>query len=85
MKAYRETKALLMRDFSELVKLEGSEPGTQMKHSLKKQEIGHHCYEAEEDLNSADLEWLKLALGIGERKWQEYKSNYIVATTAERK
>ena len=30
--------------------------------------------EAEEDLDTHDLEWLKLALGINEKKWQEYKS-----------
>ena len=74
MKAYRETKAVLTKDFFELVKLEGSDPGAQMKHTLKEQEIGQHCNEAEEDLSSADLEWLKLALGIHERKWQESKA-----------
>jgi len=74
MKAYRETKAVLTKDFFELVKLEGSDPGAQMKHTLKEQEIGQHCNEAEEDLDTHDLEWLKLALGINEKKWQEYKS-----------
>ena len=74
MKAYREIKTVLTKDFFELVKLEGSDPGAQMRHTLKEQEIGQHCTEAEEDLNPADLEWLKLALGINERKWQEYKS-----------
>jgi hypothetical protein len=85
VKAYREAKAILTKDFFELVKLEGSDPDRQLKHSLKEQEIGQHCYEAEEDLNTNDLEWLKLTLGIGERKWQAYKANYVVATMAEEK
>ena len=85
MKAYRETKSLLTKDFAELVKLEGSDPDRQVKHALKKQEIGQHCYEAEEDLSLADLEWLKLTLGIGEKKWQAYKANYVADTTAKRK
>jgi hypothetical protein len=85
VKAYRETKALLMKDFFELVKLEGSEPATQTKHTLKEQEIGQHCYEAEADLNLNDLEWLKLAVGIVERKWQEYIAKYVGTTIAEQK
>lgn len=85
MKEYRETKTVLTRDFFELVKLEGSEPAAQMKHTLKEQEIGQHCYEAEKDLDAHDLEWLKLALGIGERRWQEYKSKYLVTTLAKEK
>ena len=85
MKAYRETKTLLTKDFAELVKLEGSEPGIQMKHTLKEQEIGQHCYQAEADLNPDDLEWLKLALGIDERKWQEYIAKYVATTIAEQK
>jgi hypothetical protein len=82
MKAYRETKTALTKDFFELVKLEGSEPGTQMKHTLKEREIGQHCCEAEADLDTNDLEWLKLALGISEKKWQAYKSNYVATTMA---
>lgn len=85
MKAYRETKALLMKDFFELVKLEGSEPATQIKHTLKEQEIGQHCSQAEADLHPDDLEWLKLALGIDERKWQEYIAKYVGTTMAEQK
>ncbi len=85
VKASRETKALLMKDFFELVKLEGREPALQIKHILKEQEIGHHCSQAEADLPPDDLEWLKLALGIDERKWQEYIAKYVGTTMAEQK
>ena len=74
---------MLTKDFFELVKLEGSDPTRQLKHSLKEQEIGQHCYEGEEDLNTNDLEWLKLTLGLSEVKWQAYKANYVLATMAE--
>jgi hypothetical protein len=44
---------------------------------VKEQEIGRHCYEAEEDLSPLELNTLKRVLGINDTRWQACKAKFI--------
>ncbi len=77
MKTFDELKSMLTRDLGELRKLEGSRFTTIEERHVKEQEIGRHCYEAEEDLSPLELNTLKKALGINDTRWRVYKARFI--------
>lgn len=77
MKTFDELKSMLMRDLAELRKLEPSRFTTIEERHVKEQEIGRHCYEAEEDLSPLELNTLKKALGINDTRWRVYKAKFI--------
>ncbi len=43
----------------------------------KEQEMGRHCYDAEEHLPITELRLLRGTLGISESKWRRYKLAFI--------
>ena len=77
MKTFDELKALLTEDLVELMQLEGDWPATVVRRHVKEQEIGRHCYQAEEDLSTLDLDLLKKTLGIDNTRWRRYKTKCI--------
>jgi hypothetical protein len=83
MKTFEELKAVLIQDLLELDQLAENWPNTIEKRHVKEQEIGRHCYEAEEDLSQLELNTLKRALGIHDSKWQVYKAKFIEGSSPE--
>ena len=81
MKTLDELKALLMNDFAELDHLEQWWSLTIVERSVREQEIGRHCYEAEEHLCPAELTMLKRALGLTETQWWTYKAKFIAGSS----
>jgi hypothetical protein len=77
MKTFEELKAVFTQDLFELKKLTEFWPSTIEKRHVKEQEIGRHCYEAEEDLSQLELNTLKRALGINDSRWRAYKTKFI--------
>ena len=77
MRTLEELKAVLTQELQELEKLAGIWPSTIEKRRVKEQEIGRHCYEAEEDLTAVELNTLKRALGITDTRWRAYKAKFI--------
>jgi hypothetical protein len=51
--------------------------------SVKEQEIGRQCYEAEEDLSQLELGTLKRALGINDTRWRAFKAKFIEGSSPE--
>jgi len=83
MKTFEELKAVLTQDLLELEKLARIWPSTIEKRHVKEQEIGRHCYEAEEDLGQTELNTLKRALGINDTRWRAYKAKFIEGSSPE--
>jgi hypothetical protein len=83
MKTFEELKAVLTQDLLELKQLAGNWPNTIEKRHVKEQEIGRHCYEAEEDLSPLELNTLKRALGINDSRWRVYKAKFIEGSSPE--
>ena len=77
VKTFDELKARLAQDFVELKHVQGMLPATVRSRHLKEQEIGRHCYQAEEDLTKVDLDTLKQMLGIDDTQWRRYKTKCI--------
>jgi hypothetical protein len=77
MKTFEELKAVLTQELLELERLAGIWPSTIEKRHVKEQEIGRHCYEAEEDLSPLELNTLKRVLGINDIRWRAYKAKFI--------
>ena len=77
MKTFEELKAELTQELRELERLTGIWPNTIEKRHVKEQEIGRHCYEAEEDLTATELNTLKRALGVTDARWRAYKAKFI--------
>ena len=77
MKTFEELKAVLTQELLELERLAGIWPSTIEKRHVKEQEIGRHCYEAEEDLSPLELNTLKRVLGINDTGWRAYKAKFI--------
>ena len=77
VKTFDELKARLAQDLVELKQLEGVWPATVVRRHVKEQEIGRHCYQAEEDLNKVDLDTLKQMLGMDDTQWRRYKTKCI--------
>ena len=74
MHTLEEWKAVLVKDFLELHRLETQDASTRMKRSLKEQEIGQHCCQAGEHLDDPQLALLKKSLGIDEGQWHCYRA-----------
>ncbi len=77
MKTFEELKTVLTQELLELERLTGIWPSTIEKRHVKEQELGRHCYEAEEDLSPLELNTLKKALGINDTRWRAYKAKFI--------
>ena len=67
-------KTTLMNDLQALKQLRGSDEMSLMRHAMKEQDIGFHCYQAEENLTDAELSLLKKVLRFSELRWHYYKS-----------
>ena len=67
-------KTTLMNDLKTLKQLKGSDEMSLMRHAMKEQDIGLHCYQAEENLTDAELALLKKVLRLSELRWRVYKS-----------
>jgi hypothetical protein len=67
-------KTLLMNDLHTLEQLRGADQASLMRYAMKEQEIGLHCYQAEETLTDAELALLKQAVPLSELRWRVYKS-----------
>jgi hypothetical protein len=84
MKTFAQLEAILTQELSELQELEQRVwllPTT--KRARKEQQIGRHCYEAEEDLSLADLSVLKTTLSMEESQWRAYKAKFIERASRE--
>ena len=77
MKTFEELKAELTHELLELERLTGIWPSTIEKRNVKEQEIGRHCYEAEEDQSPLEFTTLKRALSINDTRWRAYKVKFI--------
>jgi hypothetical protein len=69
-----EWKAVLVKDFLELHRLEGQDASTRERHALKEQAIGQHCCQAGEHLGDPDLALLKKTLRLNDWQWQGYRA-----------
>jgi hypothetical protein len=67
-------KTTLVNDLQVLKQLRGSDEMSLMRHAMKEQDIGFHCYQAEENLTDAELALLKKVLRLSELRWRVYKS-----------
>jgi len=67
-------KTILTEDLRRLEQLRGRNQASQERYALKEQELGLHCYQAEEHLSDADLAHLKKVLQLSELRWRFYKS-----------
>jgi cytochrome c-type biogenesis protein CcmH/NrfG len=83
MKSFEELKAVFTQELLELEQLAGNWPSTIEERHVKEQEIGRHCYEAEEDLSPLELNTLKRALGINDSRWRAYKAKFIEGSSPE--
>jgi hypothetical protein len=83
MKSFEELKAVFTQELLELERLTGIWPSTIEQRHVTEQEIGRHCYEAEEDLSPLDLGTLKRALGITDTKWRVYKAKFIEGSSPQ--
>jgi hypothetical protein len=82
MKTFEELKAVLTQDLLTLERLAQSWSSTIHQRDVKEQEIGRHCYEAEEDLNPLELNMLKRMLSITDTRWQAYKAKFIEGSSS---
>ena len=83
MKSFEELKATFTQELLELERLTGIWPSTIEKRHVKEQEIGRHCYEAEEDLSPLELGTLKRVLGINDTRWRAFKAKFIEGSSPE--
>jgi len=83
MKTFEKLKAVLTQEFLDLERLTGIWLGTIEQRHVKEQEIGRHCYEAEEDLSPLELGTLKRVLGINDTRWGAYKAKFIEGSSPE--
>lgn len=67
-------KTLLTNDLRRLEQLHGADQASQLRYAMKEQEIGLHCYQAEEALTDAELTLLKRVVHLSELRWRVYKS-----------
>ena len=68
-----EWKTILTNDLHALKQLTGRDEMSRMRCAMKEQEIGHHCYQAEESLTDKELLLLKKTLGLTNQQWRAYK------------
>ena len=73
-----EWKTILTNDLHMLKQLTGRDEVSRMRCTMKEQEIGQHCYQAEENLTDKELMLLKKTLGLTDRQWNFYKTKIRV-------
>ena len=73
-----EWKTILTNDLHALKQLTGRDEVSRMRCTMKEQEIGQHCYQAEENLTDKELMLLKKTLGLTDRQWNFYKTKIRV-------
>ena len=83
MKTFDELKSLMTRGLVELRRLEASRFTTIEERHIKEQDIGHFCYEAEEDLGTLELNALKRTVGLSEIQWRTHKAKFIEGSSPE--
>jgi len=71
---FKMWKTILTDDLRRLEQLRGLDQASQERYTMKEQEIGLHCYQAEEHLPDAELALLKQVLRLSELRWRVYKS-----------
>ena len=76
MKTFFQTRSTLLETLAQLRRLEGAGQVTQAMCTVKEREIGKLCYQAEEDLSSAELSLLRDMFGMQKSKWETYKYKY---------
>ena len=74
-----EWKTILTNDLHALKELVGKDEMSRMRCAMKEQEIGQHCYQAEEILTDKELMLLKKTLGVTDQQWHGYKSKILPA------
>ena len=74
METFATWKTTLLNDLQALKLLSGSDEMSLMRHAMKEQDIGLHCYQAEENLTDAELAYLKELLRLSELRCRVYKS-----------
>jgi hypothetical protein len=67
-------KAILMNDLQALQQHIKPDQMSQVRFAMKEQEIGFHCYQAEEKLTDIELAHLKKEVGLSDLRWLYYKS-----------
>lgn len=82
MKTFEELRAVLTHELLEHERLTGIWPSTIEKRHVKEQEIGPHCYEAEEDQSPLELTTLKRALSINDTRWRAYMAKFIEGSSS---
>ena len=73
MKTFLQTRATFLETLAQLKRLAGPEQVTQALRVMKERETGKLCYQAEEDLPSAELSLLKDMLSVENSTWETYK------------
>lgn len=73
MQTLAKWTSILRKDFLELTSLDQQKPFARIRYSLKEQEIGQHCCQAEEMLPDPELASLKLVLGMDDEQWRNYR------------
>src|SRR5437763_1756167 len=73
MKTFLQTRATFLETFAQLKRLAGPEHIIQALRVMKERETGKLCYQAEEDLPSAELSLLKDMLNVQNSTWETYK------------
>jgi hypothetical protein len=73
MKTFLQTRATFLETLAQLERLAGPEQVTQALRVVKERETGKLCYQAEEDLPSAELSLLKDMLSVENSTWETYK------------
>ena len=69
-----EWKTILTNDLHALKQLTGRDEMNRMLCAMKEQEIGLHCYQAEENLTDKELMLLKKTLGLTDQQWIFFKT-----------
>ncbi len=76
MKTFLQTRATFLETLAQLKRLAEPERVTQALRIVKERETGKLCYQAEEDLPSAELSLLKDMLSVENSTWETYKQHY---------
>jgi hypothetical protein len=76
MKTFVQTRSTLLETLAQLRRLKGPGQITQAFRTVKERETGKLCYQAEEDLSSAELSLLRDMLEMQRSKWETYKYTY---------
>jgi hypothetical protein len=70
-------KTTLANDLQVFKQLRGSDDMSLMRHAMKEQDIGFHCYQAAENLTDAERALLKKVLRLSELHWRVFKTSAL--------